>query len=278
MSDTHDDPVRIDINAALAELEDRTHGELANPVEIIDCETFPESFYSEARKWKRIEEVVAVVADLKGSTRLNFGKHANTSARLYEAVTGGLVRMVTPFEPDFVDIQGDGLFALFHGTRRFERAFCAAVSMKSFGEMVLEPAIAQQFSDRFPDTGIKVGMAVGTLVVKSVGARGTNEPVWAGKPVNWATKCAQTADKHQLIVTTGVWKKLKNNDYIVWSCGCPTGVPVELWNLVQVEKLPEDQVECHVLNSEWCAKHGSDFCQAILDGSRDRDDVTEQAA
>lgn len=278
MRDTHDDPIRIDINATLAELRDRTHGELANGVEIIDCETFPDSFYSEVRKWKRIEDVVAVVADLKGSTRLNFGKYVNTSARLYEAVTGGLVRTLTPFEPDFVDIQGDGLFALFHGTRRYERAFCAAASMKSFGELVLEPAIAAQFSDRFPDTGIKVGMAAGTLVVKNVGVRGTNEPVWAGKPVNWATKCAQAADKHQLIVTAGVWNKLKANDYVVWSCGCPSGVPVHLWKQIQVEKLPEDEVECRVLNSEWCPTHGSEFCQAILDGERDRDDVTELAA
>ncbi|MDQ2943658.1 MAG: hypothetical protein M3R21_08325 [Candidatus Dormibacteraeota bacterium] len=278
MRDTHDDPIQIDINAALAELQDRTHSELANPVEIIDCDTFPDSLYSDARKWKRVEKVVAVVADLKGSTRLNFSKHANTSARLYEAVTGGLVRMVMPFEPDFVDIQGDGLFALFHGTRRFERAFCAAVSMKSFGELVLEPAIAQQFSDRFPDTGIKVGMAVGTLVAKNVGVHGTNEPVWAGKPVNWASKCAQVADKHQLIVTNGVWNQLKDNDYVVWSCGCPSGLPQPLWKAVRVEKLPEDEVECRVLNSEWCPKHGSEFCQAILDGDKDRDDVSEQAA
>ncbi len=277
MSDTHDKPVQIDINAVLDEIDGRTHGELANSVEIIECDVFPDDFYTEARKWKRVEDVVAVVADLKGSTRLNFGKHANTSARLYEAVTGGLVKLVNPFEPDFIDIQGDGLFALFHGTRRYERAFCAAVSLKTFGERVLEPAIAQQFSDRFPDTGIKVGMAVGTLVVKNVGIRGINEPVWAGKPVNWATKCAQTADKHQLIVTSGVWNKLKTNDYIAYSCDCGDG-PKPLWNSIQVERLPEDQVECQVLLSGWCKEHGSEFCQAILDGKTTRSDILVPAA
>ena len=88
----------------------------------------------------------------------------------------------------------------------------------------------------------------------------------------------QVADKHQLIVTAGIWNHLKDDDYVVWSCGCPDGLPKELWKAVQVEKLPEDEVECRVLSSEWCPEHGSEFCQAILDGENERDDVSEKAA
>src|SRR5688572_1708349 len=96
------------------------------PVEIVECEDFPaeDDIYVDARKWLRIDDVVAVAGDLTNSTKLSLTKHTNTSARIYEAATGGAMRVVTrpEFAPNFVDIQGDGFFALFHGDNRYERA------------------------------------------------------------------------------------------------------------------------------------------------------------
>jgi class 3 adenylate cyclase len=263
--------------------------ELKTPVKIVDVDEFPDTdeLPLEARRWTRVKDVVVVVADLKDSTKLNFDVYANTSASLYEAVTGNLVRIVDAFDPDFVDIQGDGLFALFHGSRRYERALCAGISIKTFSTDHLAPAIEELMSFRFPKTGLKVGIAAGLLVVKRVGVRGTHEPVWAGKPVNWATKCAGSADCHGLIATQKVFQKFAENDYVTHSCGCTTGldgtrvsggIPRELWVDVPVETLPEDDVRCKRLTSQWCEDCGDEFCNAVLRGDKHRDEVSGKLA
>lgn len=263
------------INDELAQIDKAAREDLKMPVEVEDVDHIPslEEMYVQRRKWLRIKNVFAVSADLKNSTALNFDKYVNTSARLYEAATGSGVRIFSRFQPGFIDVQGDGMFALFHGERALERAFCAAVSVKTFSERHLVPAIDELFAETFPDTGYKLGMASGIIAVKKVGVRGTNEPVWAGKPVNWATKCAQCADSHQLVVTNAVFEKLSENDYIRYSCGCSSsGVPRDLWTQVEVEKLGKHSTSA-MLKSAWCPTHGDEFCHAILNGHRDRDDV-----
>ncbi len=262
------------INGALAEQHEEASADITSAVEIEDVDKFPSlsDLYLEKRKWLRIRNAVAVSTDLKNSTALNFDKYAQTSARLYQAVTGSVVRIFSLFSPEFIAIQGDGAFALFHGELAFERAFCAAASIKKFSVASIGPLIDEKFSDNFPDSGLKTGIASGILVAKKVGVRGTNEPVWAGKPVNFASKCAQGADRHELIVTSAVYEKLAPNDYIDYSCGCPNGVPYSLWSEIEVEKLGKHS-KCMRLGSNWCEVHGDEFCRAILDGKRTRTDV-----
>lgn len=260
--------MQIDLDDYLAEVHDAAKSGISTTAQVIDVDTFPSlgDMYSEVPKWLRIEDVVAVVADLKGSTKLNFGKYANTSARLYEAVTGTLVRIADRFEADFIDIQGDGIFALFHGDRRYERAMCAAITIKAVSEKSIVPLVGQHFSDQFPRTGVKVGMDASRLLVKKVGVRGKNEPVWAGRAVNWATKAAQAADAHELIVTRRVFQHFEDNHYVRYSCDC--GSIADLWRSATVESLPVDQEsECMRLTSTWCESCGPEFCQAVLDGA-----------
>lgn len=280
----------MDVSELLKDTGEHARKELRTPVEIEEVDEFPAlaDIYSEKRTWKKITDVVVVCADLKGSTKLNFDKYAQTSARLYEAVTGNMVRIVDAFEPKFVDIQGDGLFALYHGDGRYRRALCAAITLKSFSEHHLIPEIEASMTDRFPETGIKVGMAAGILAVKKVGVRGTNEPVWAGKPVSWATKCAQEAERNELIVTRRVFQKFEENDYVTHSCGCgktpegelvpDTGTPTELWTTTQVGTLPEEDIDCKLLKSSWCSNHGDEFCTAILEGKTARSDIQRALA
>jgi class 3 adenylate cyclase len=275
----------VNVNDLLSEAGERARDELKTPVEIVDVDEFPEpeDMYVDARKWMKIEDVVAVVVDLKGSTALDYkGKHANTSARLYEAVTGCGVKLVNEFEPQFVDIQGDGFFGLFHGERAYERALCAGITLKTFSSRDLVPAIDETMSDRFPKTGLKVGLAASTLTVKRVGTRVTNEPVWAGKAVNWASKCAQRAEAHELIATSKVFNRFAQNDYVTHSCGCVDGEPQDsiryLWMDTQVVALGEGNVDCKLLRTAWCENCGDEFCQAILDGKTDRDEVVASFA
>jgi class 3 adenylate cyclase len=281
----------MEINQILDEAGARATKELSTPVGIEEVDKFPglDELYIEKRAWKKIKDVVVVSADLKGSTKLNFNKYAQTSAQLYEAVTGNLVRIADTFEPAFVDIQGDGLFALYHGEGSYRRALCAAITLKTFSEHKLIPAIEASMPDRFPETGLKVGMAAGILAAKRIGIRDTNEPVWAGKPVNWATKCAAAADRNQLIVTRRVFQKFEENDYVTHSCGCGkdpvTGervpgaaAPSELWTTTQVTTLPEEDIDCKLLKSSWCPIHGDEFCTAILEGKTRREDVWKPVA
>ena len=269
----------IKVNALLDDQHDRARKDLQEPVEIEDVDMFPKpgDLFVDKRKWLRIKNVVAVSADLKDSTALSFNKYAQTSARLYETATGSAVRLMAKFDPQFMAIQGDGLFGLFHGERAFERALCAGVTLKSFSVRSLAPLIDELFADNFPDTGFKVGMSAGVLVAKNVGVHGTNEPVWAGKPVNYAVKCAGKADRHELIATSNVYDKFVGNEYVTHSCGCPTGVPVPLWVDVEVEKLGKHS-QCKLLPVGWCKQHGDEFCAAILEGKRKRDEVSGQAA
>lgn len=267
------------VSAALAEQNDKAGTDITSPVEIEDVDKFPSlaDLYLEKRKWLRLRNVVAVSTDLKDSTALNFDKYAQTSARLYQAVTGSVVRLFSLFSPEFVAIQGDGAFALFHGELAFERALCAAATIKKFSVSSIGPLIDEKFSDSFPDSGLKTGIASGILVAKKVGVRGTNEPIWAGKPVNFAAKCAQGADRHELIVTSAVYEKLAPNDYIDYSCGCPDDVPHPLWSAFEVEKLGKHS-NCMRMGSNWCEVHGDEFCRAILEGKKARADIPRLSA
>lgn len=180
-----------------------------------------------------------------------------------------------------MDIQGDGFFALFHGELAYERAFCAAMTLKTFSERHFVPVIRQTMPGGYPtDTGLKTGIAASTLLVKRIGTRTATEEVWAGKAVNWAAKCAQAADAHQLIVTPSVYEKLDGNAYISHGCRCANPVsraigfgPDRVWQSIQVRALGSAGQHCRMLKDSWCEKCDAEFCTAILAGETNRDDV-----
>ena len=49
-----------------------------------------------------------------------------------------------------------------------------------------------------------------------------------------------------------------------------------LWTDTHVEKLGK-HASCKLLQPGWCEIHGDDFCAAILDGKRNRNDVIRSA-
>jgi class 3 adenylate cyclase len=235
----------------------------------LDIEALPIS----ARKWHKLTEGVAVVADLKGSTNLGVGKHAASTAAIYEAATGGLSQIFNDFAADFVAIQGDGAFGLFWGEDRLERAICSGITIKTFSAKLLVPRLQAKWPD-LPATGFKVGMAVSTLLVKRVGVPRTahQEPVWAGKAVNYAAKCAQQADAHEMIVAGSVWDFVEGNDYLAVTCPCGSGPSDSIWTDVIIEKIHEGDGERagRLLTSQWCDLHGAEYCAAVLDGQTKR--------
>ena len=228
-----------------------------------------------ARRWARVKEIVAVVADLKNSTRLGTGRQrASSTASIDEAAVHPLVDILTKFDADDIAIQGDGAVGLFWGERRLERAMCAGITIKTFSEKHLEARLEKKWDD-LPPTGFKVGVAASQVLVKRIGKARTRhqEEVWAGKAVNYAAKAAQEADRRQLVVTGSVWDRVEQNDYLAISCGCSSEAPSDaIWADVEISRLPEDDEDRYgrVLNANWCDNCGPHFCEAVLAGKKDR--------
>lgn len=270
----------MQLDSLLEELSSTTTSEFKSMPEVVEGSDDLDvgSLPIKARRWTRMDDIVAVVADLKSSTQLGTGSKAASTASIYEASTGGVVKVFDQFDANFLQIQGDGAFGLFWGDRRFERAACAGITIKTFS-VTLGDQIEAKWPTK-PQTGFKVGIASGRVLVKRVGTPrnpAQQEPIWAGKPVNYAAKAAQSADRHDLVVTGSVWDQLEKNDYLIFTCPCGDGPTDTLWQDFSIERLRTDTAESQgrKLTSSWCSTHGEEFCQAILDGKRSRDDVAE---
>ncbi len=274
----------LDVVEALKKIENDAAADLTNPVEVSAVTKVPEIGKLPLGKndegkfaWRKIEDASVVSTDLKSSTAVSYSKQDRVGARLYEASTGGAVDVLNQFNPDFVDIQGDGVFAVFSGELHAERAMCAAVTLNGFGRR-LAMMLAETFGEDVPEmkeSGLKIGVDRGTLLVKRIGVRGDhNEPVWAGKPVVYATKCAQEADAGKAIVTSRFFRDFKDNEFVRFSCGCQDGQPgkavAPLWRKVEVEALGQDS-DARELLSTWCERCGTRFCRAILAGETERE-------
>lgn len=269
------------VDDLLKVLDNRVREEMSKKPEVVDKghDLDVDALPIAARKWHRLTEGVAVVADLKSSSRLDVGKHPASTASIYEAATGNVVAILGDFEADFVAIQGDGAVGLFWGEGRLERAITAGITIKTFSCRHLVPRLEKRF-DTLPETGFKVGMAASPLLVKRVGTPRTDhqEPVWAGKAVNYAAKCAQEADRHQMVITGSIWDWAWDNDYLAVSCPCHNRISDAIWKDITISRLAEDdpEREGRCLLSEWCITHGTEYCEAILAGKKSRADVADQ--
>lgn len=274
----------VDLDSLLEDVDDTTREEFASKpsVEEWDSDFVVADLPIEARRWIQIPDVVAVVADLKNSTHLGTGKHAASTASIYEAATGGTVNIYNRFGADFIAIQGDGAFGLFWGARRYERAVCAGITVKTFSARHLVPRLEAKWPTHAEEhpSGFKVGVASGRVLVKRIGTPrnlSEQEPVWAGTSVNFATKAAQKAERHELIATGSVWDRIEKNDFLALTCPCSGGPSANLWGDVTIDKIPDTNPERvgRLLEATWCEIHGDEYVTAILSGSKKRDDVAE---
>lgn len=271
---------KFDLTALLASLDEDAKDVLDTKptVQAIDDPTLDDLQGPDSKTWVKIPQVVAVVADLRNSSQLGTsGRHDTTTARIYEAAVEGAVRCLHDFEANFIDIQGDGGFGLFWGEKAFERAFCAAVTIRTFSESLVEELKSRDTSGTLPETGYKVGIAVDRVLVKTIGTRREiteQEAVWPGRAVNHAVKAAQSAEQHQIVVTERFWDYFKNNDYVMLSCGCngdEVGEPHDLWHEFEISHIADGSYrDGYMLQSAWCATHGHDYCEAILEGLTSR--------
>jgi class 3 adenylate cyclase len=268
----------VDVEELLGRLDKESKVELDTKPEVVDCghSLNMDDLAITARKWHKLKDIVCVAADLKNSTKLGIGKHDTSTARIYQASTGGVVDIFDKFQADFIQIQGDGVFAIFWGDLRYERAMCSGITIKTFSLQLVDRLESKW--PELPETGYKVGVASNRVLVKKVGTPrnpAQQEPIWAGKPVNFATKCAQSADRHELVVTGSLWDWIEKNDYLALSCPCGGGPSANIWSDKEIEKLPEGEPERQgrMLSAAWCKVHGKEFCDAVMNGKKIREEA-----
>ncbi len=203
---------------------------------------------------------------MKGSTQLSAQRHEGGTAGAYQLFTGTAVDLFHEFDTPYIDVRGDGVFALFNQDQVY-LAFAAAVTFKTFAETVFVPTLKEK-------TGIELGAHIGidqkTVLVRRIGLKRYGDrtdrqnEVWAGKPVNMSSKLAGMADAGELLVSDRYFKRI-THERVRKSCGCPGGEKKDLWMPVEVKEDPKFDFDmAYCLKSRWCATHGEEYCNAIM--------------
>jgi class 3 adenylate cyclase len=218
------------------------------------------------RLWLKIPDIICVFVDIQGSTKLSATKHDKGTAGVYQLFTNTTVRIFHEMEAPYIDVKGDGVFALFNSNQIY-RALVSAVSFKTFAEIEFIPRIRQVTEI---DIGCHIGIDQKTVLVRKVGLKRKNgrtdrqNEVWAGKPVNMASKLASMSKNKQLFVSDRYFNKLKDNKAI-YSCGCPNNEVVKLWKDVNIsDKEYFDFNTAYYLESHWCPTHGVEYMNHLL--------------
>ncbi|WP_338779965.1 hypothetical protein [Streptomyces sp. DG1A-41] len=230
--------------------------------------------FIDASKWRKYPQVSCVFADLAGSTTLRDGRWEASTASIYDAAVKPAVRILSDFGADFIDVQGDAAFGLFTGKYSQRRAICAGITIKTFGQRILIPALENKWPMNPPQTGFKIGCAISDLLSKKIGISRTDHhaPVWAGRAVNYAAKCSQQADAHEMIVTKPIADIIRRTEYLWYSCECGEE-SVPLWSERHVEKVSGKDSEGLLLTSSWCENCGDSYCEKVCSGSWRRPDL-----
>jgi class 3 adenylate cyclase len=203
---------------------------------------------------------------MMNSTKLSAEAHDNSTAGAYQLFTGTAVKLFNEFEAPYIDVRGDGIFALFNEYQSY-RAIAAAITFKTFANEVCIPKIIE-------DTGVKIGSHIGidqkTVLVRKLGFKryggrtDRQNEVWAGKTVNMASKLASLTIDNELLVSDRFFKNIQH-DLTTWSCGCPENRKVYLWELRDLASDDKfDFDNAHSLKSIWCVNHGREYCEKIL--------------
>jgi class 3 adenylate cyclase len=216
--------------------------------------------------WLRIPDVICVFVDMLGSTRLSAENQDRNVAGAYQLYTGTAVRLFHEFEAPYIDVRGDGAFALFNSNQPY-RALAAAITFKTFASLVFVPKIKETTET---DVGSHIGIDQKTVLVRRIGLRNRGgrsdrqNEVWAGKPVNMSSKLASITNDDELLVSDRYFKNIRD-EHALKTCGCPNGTKVDLWT---EKDLSEDKRfdfdKGFILGSKWCSTHGNEYCNIIL--------------
>lgn len=241
-------------------LEGRT---IENRRKIPDTTDIP---LDDKRRWLKIENVTCVFVDMVNSTGLSAMTEDSKTAGAYQLFSDTAVRLFDKFEAPYIDLKGDGVFALFDFDQSY-RALAAAVTFRTFVGQVFVRRLKE---DTNVELGVRAGIDRKTVLVKRLGLRRYGDrtdrqnEVWAGKPVNMAAKLAGLAKSGDLVVSKRFYATVPDQ-HARFSCGCPDGKVVDLWSEIDTSGDPHFDFDvAYRLSSTWCKIHGAEFCEKFL--------------
>lgn len=218
--------------------------------------------------WIKIPKVICVFADMKNSTSVCKDQTDSNTARAFKYFTETITRLFHDCDASYIDIKGDGAFALYND---FEphRALASAVTVKTFCIEEFTPKVNKDFS---VEVGVHIGIDAASILVRKCGLKRRNgrtdrqNEVWAGKPVNMAAKLASLSENDEIIASERFHVMLTDKKAL-HTCGCPDGTSVELWTKIDVgdTNINLDFETAYSLGSKWCSTHGKEYCQHLLD-------------
>lgn len=160
-------------------------------VEIDSISSIKEDAYLEKPIWVGGDnKFVCLFVDLDKSSKISFKKHHVTMAKIYDYFTQTLVDVFNhdSFCADYVDVKGDGAFAIYEGEHASYKAFYAAITFRK----IFEEKIKTKFQDdEGGNLSCKIGIHKDKILVKKIGKRGDYNEVWAGRLVNNAAKLSR---------------------------------------------------------------------------------------
>lgn len=133
-----------------------------------------------------IDNVTCVFVDMENSTKMVMGQ-IDKALKIQIPYIRALVEIFQLHNAKYIDIQGDGAFALFDGNDSKRNGIYVA-------------AMANTLFNKKLNMNIRIGIDCGTVYVKKAGKRGENKEIWLGRPVSLASKLCNiglnTISKH----------------------------------------------------------------------------------
>lgn len=216
--------------------------------------------------WLKISKPICCFVDMEGSTKLSASLYDKSTAKAYRLFTETATRIFSKFGSSYIDIKGDGVFALFDSDMVYT-ALAATVTFKTFVAEYFTPMVKDKTNQTI---GGHFGIDQKTVLVRKLGLKryqgrtDRQNEVWAGRTINMTAKLASLSTSNKLWVSDRYFKNLKD-EKAVYSCGCPNGTKYLLW---QKEDLALDSrfdfSTAYSLGSNWCEKHGKSFCANLV--------------
>lgn len=261
-------------NLYIDELMNDIKESFSNKIEVIEKDEIPNYNYLEVDKWHKVKNVVCVYIDLSSSTQININEHPNTSAKIFKAYVNSFVKVFDEYEAKYIDIQGDGGFALFDGDNAKEKAIVSAVTIKTLisKKDCLSDFIENKTMNKV-NLRVRIGIDIGTILVKKLGKRNKsntdylNNEVWLGKPVSISSKLCNLKDSDKglnsdtIRLSDRLYNQIDNN-FILYSCDC--GNIEKLWTEVKFEEKFFGMDKTYILKSNWCINCGDKYSENII--------------
>lgn len=258
----------------LIDIIDREVSSFKDPIVVVeDTNEIPHTSDipgTETNKWLRINGPICVYADMANSTQMSATNHPTSTAKIYRFYTNTAVMLFNSLGASYIDIKGDGVFAMFDGTKP-HMALVAAVSFKTFFADVFKVHV-NEFTKNKVNIGNHIGIDQRTILVKKLGLRKYGQrsdkqnEVWAGRTVNMAAKLGALYSDNRIVVSDRFFNNLSHPGAI-YSCGCPDGDKDRLWrelDLSDDENFDFDEAYYLPDYCNWCKEHGSQTLRDVM--------------